>query len=460
MRVCVIGAGYVGTVTGACLAHIGNDVIGLELDSAKTAKLSAGELPFVEPDCQELLEQGLASGRLRFTTVPDEALSDAEVIFVCVGTPLTESGEASTDALREAALSIAPHLRGDNEKIIITKSTVPVGSGDWVTMLIEDDLSGRNDQNKQVKSGSPDTKSAANFSVVSNPEFLREGCAVEDFLYPDRIVLGSSSATAINKVIDLYRPIIEQDFTSSCPAIAKIPVLTTTLESAELIKYAANAFLATKISFINEIAQICERVGGDIEQVAEGIGLDRRIGSSFLNAGIGWGGSCFRKDIVALKHTAEEYGYTPTMLDATLEVNDIARATVIRKLQDELKILKGKRIGLMGLSFKPLTDDLRDAPSLTLINRLHNSGARVTVFDPVVTDIGEYNDLARFASNMEELASGADALVLVTEWPEFCVQDWKQIAKVMRHPLIIDGRNALPRQEILDAGLQYVGIGR
>jgi UDPglucose 6-dehydrogenase len=446
MRVCVIGTGYVGTVTAVCFAHVGHDVVGLEQEPDKVAKLKAGVLPFVEPGAEKLLAEGLDAGRLCFTDDTAKAVTDAEFVFICVGTPLTPSGEADVEALRQVATSIAPHLNG-GLKVIVTKSTVPVGSGDWITMLIEDNLP-------------PGDSRRGSFGVVSNPEFLREGSAVEDFLFPDRIVLGSSSTEALDLVAALYAPIVAQSFTDGRKEIAPVPLIRTTLESAEMIKYAANAFLATKISFINEIANICERIGGDIEQVAEGIGLDNRIGSSFLRAGIGWGGSCFRKDILALQRTAEEYGYYPKLLDAAVDVNSMQRLTVVRKLQEELKILKGKRIGLLGLSFKPHTDDLRDAPALTLIERLHAAGARVTVYDPVVNDVGTLNSYVRFAETALDLAEGADAIVLVTEWPEFVDLDWRKLADVMRTPVVVDGRNALEPDTLRSYGIRYIGVGR
>ncbi|MBX7160409.1 MAG: UDP-glucose/GDP-mannose dehydrogenase family protein [Acidimicrobiia bacterium] len=446
MRVCVIGTGYVGTVTAACFAHVGHDVVGLEQDPDKVAKLRKGILPFVEPGTEPLLQEGIAAGNLRFTDDVADAVTASEVIFICVGTPLTPSGDANVDALRAVATSLAPHLHGEY-KAIVTKSTVPVGSGDWITMLIEDAMT-------------PDQRSGHSFGVVSNPEFLREGSAVTDFLYPDRIVLGSSSEKAIDLVAQLYEPVVDQSFTEGRAELAPVRLIKTSLESAEMIKYAANAFLATKISFINEMANICERIGGDIDQIAEGIGLDHRIGESFLNAGLGWGGSCFRKDILALKRTAEEYGYSPQLLQATVEVNLLQRMTVVRKLQEELKILKGKRIGLLGLAFKPGTDDLRDAPALDLIDRLHNAGSRVMVYDPVVTDLGPRNESVRFAESVEDLADGADAIVLVTEWDEFRGLDLADLGPRMRTRVVVDGRNAIDPAEAAEAHFRYLGVGR
>ncbi|MFN8105391.1 MAG: UDP-glucose/GDP-mannose dehydrogenase family protein [Acidimicrobiia bacterium] len=446
MRVCVIGTGYVGTVTAVCFAHVGHEVVGLEQDHDKLAKLEKGVLPFVEPGTESLLEEGLDAGNLRFTDDVADAVSASEVVFICVGTPLTPSGDANVDALRSVATSLAPHLHGEY-KAIVTKSTVPVGSGDWITMLIED-------------ATAPDQRGGHSFGVVSNPEFLREGCAVTDFLFPDRIVLGSSSQKAIDIVSQLYEPVVDQTFAEGKPDLAPVRLIKTSLESAEMIKYAANAFLATKISFINEMANICERIGGDIDQIAEGIGLDHRIGEAFLNAGLGWGGSCFRKDILALKRTAEEYGYSPQLLQATVEVNLLQRMTVVRKLQEELKILKGKRIGLLGLAFKPGTDDLRDAPALDLIERLHNAGSRVTVYDPVVTDLGQRNEHVRFADSVEDLAEGADALVLVTEWDEFRGLDLADLGPRMRTRLVVDGRNAIDPDAAAEAHFRYLGVGR
>lgn len=446
MRVCVIGTGYVGTVTAVCFAHVGHDVVGLEQDPAKVGKLRDGILPFVEPGTEPLLQEGLAGGKLRFTDDFGDAVTASEVIFICVGTPLTPSGDADVGALRSVATSLAPHLQGEY-KAIVTKSTVPVGSGDWITMLIEDAMT-------------PEQRSGHSFGVVSNPEFLREGSAVGDFLYPDRIVLGSSSEKAIDLVAQLYEPVVDQTFAEGKSELAPVRLIKTSLESAEMIKYAANAFLATKISFINEMANICERIGGDIDQIAEGIGLDHRIGEAFLQAGLGWGGSCFRKDILALKRTAEEYGYSPQLLQATVEVNLLQRMTVVRKLQEELKILKGKRIGLLGLAFKPGTDDLRDAPALDLIDRLHNAGSRVTVYDPVVTDLGPKNDHVRFAGSVEDLADGADALVLVTEWDEFRDLDLLDLGPRMRTRVVVDGRNVIDPDAAAEAHFRYLGVGR
>ncbi len=446
MRICVIGTGYVGTVSAVCLTHVGHEVVGLEIDRAKLDQLRGGVLPFIESRCDELLRAGLETGRLSFTDDVGAAIESSQVIMICVGTPLTRHGNADVTALEQVVKDIAPYLRGEL-KVIVTKSTVPVGSGDWITMLVEDRLP-------------RDVASRGNFAVVSNPEFLREGSAVQDFLHPDRIVIGSTSPQAIEIVAEMYEPLTSQRFDGGNETLAPVPLLKTSLESSEMIKYAANAFLATKISFINEIANICDRIGGDITEVAAGIGLDQRIGASFLSPGIGWGGSCFRKDILALENVAEEYGYTPLILKAAVTTNDYQRHSVIRILQDKLRILKGKRISLLGLSFKPFTDDLRDAPSLTLIDRLHSAGAGIKVFDPVVDDIGDQNELVTFAASADEALVDADAAVLVTEWPDLVDLDWKSAIETMRTPFVVDGRNALDDVLMRSLGFHYVGIGR
>jgi UDPglucose 6-dehydrogenase len=346
--------------------------------------------------------------------------------------------------------------------VVVNKSTVPVGSGNWVEMLVSQGV--QSVQTVPARSSRPDMPT---FSVVSNPEFLREGSAITDSLYPDRIVVGASDESAIDLMKQLYKPLINQTFDSPTFAprpegFGTVPFVVTEVASAELIKYSANAFLAMKISFANEIAGLCEKVGADIRQIALGIGLDKRIGERFLNSGIGWGGSCFGKDVSALMHVAREYNHPTPLLEATVSVNERQRLSVIKKLQDELKIIKGRTISLMGLSYKPDTDDLRDAPSITIARSLVRMGARVKAYDPVSNEVCKRNhpDLdVEYCNDLNDLAQGADALVLVTEWNEFKTADWRALHDLMRTPLVIDGRNALQERQLISAGFTYRGIG-
>ncbi|ORA68763.1 nucleotide sugar dehydrogenase [Mycolicibacterium elephantis] len=439
-KVAVIGTGYVGAVTSTCLASLGHEVCGLDADSARAGQLNNGQAPFHEPGLSEMLKATLSTGRLRFTDCPAEALSDAEFVFLCVGTPPGPDGSPDLTQLESAIQSLAPYLRMD--AVIVNKSTVPVGSGNWTRTILEDALEGNR---------------ALTFHVVSNPEFLREGSAIDDFLYPDRIVLGGATAD-VTRVAELYRSVLDQSFPGGRPDI-KPSLITTELASAEMIKYAANAFLATKISFANEIAQLCEIFGADVREVLPAIGADHRVGPEFLHAGVGWGGSCFGKDVAALISTGQEYGYTSKMLQSTVEINRLQRASAIRKLQHELHILKGRRIALLGLTFKPGTDDLRDAPALDLARRLMAAGAVVSAFDPVVKALSdEYADV-RLTPDVYDAADRADAVVVVTEWPEFEDLDPAGLRRVMRGNLVLDCRNFLPQTEFVAAGLQLVGFG-
>ncbi|AHB87651.1 UDP-glucose dehydrogenase UgdH [Thermosynechococcus sp. NK55a] len=458
MRVCVIGTGYVGLVTGVCLAHIGHEVICIDNNIDKVKLLQQGESPIYEPGLTELLRGCIASGRIRFSSDLGTGVEFGEVLFIAVGTPALPNGETDTRYVEAVARGIGAHLHL-GYKVIVNKSTVPIGSGDWVRMIILDGVVEREpDLADAIKAGG--THPPLDFDVVSNPEFLREGSAVYDTLNPDRIVLGSSSRRAIQIMQELYGPIIERKYAVD-PTLPAVPVLVTDLSSAEMIKYAANAFLATKISFINEIANICDRVGADVVQVAKGIGLDSRIGEKFLQAGLGWGGSCFPKDVSALIHTAEDYGYDAQLLKAAVQVNQRQRFIVIEKLQQVLKILKGKTIGLLGLTFKPNTDDLRDAPALNLIEELHRLGAKVKAYDPLVSQSGLRSGLSHVIveTDLLHLADGCDALVLVTDWPQFQEVDYGALAKVMHQPVIIDGRNFLDRKGLESLGFRYVGIG-
>ena len=439
-NVAVIGTGYVGAVTSVCLAFLGNSVRGLDSDSARAGQLNNGQAPFYEPGLPEILKTTLSSRLLKFTDQPAEALSDAEFVFLCVGTPPGPDGSPDLTQLEGAIQSVAPYLR-DNV-VIINKSTAPVGSGNWTRTILEDSLEG--------------TRTLC-FHLVSNPEFLREGSAIDDFLYPDRIVLGGDTSD-VSRVAELYQPVLEQSFEGGRPD-ARPSLITTELASAEMIKYAANAFLATKISFANEMAQMCELFGVDVREVLPAIGADHRVGNTFLNPGVGWGGSCFGKDVAALISSSREHGYTPSMLEATVAINKTQRASVLRKLQHELHILKGRRIALLGLTFKPGTDDMRDAPALDIARRLLKAGAAVSAFDPVVKALPEEFAAVRMTRDAYEAANRADAVVVTTEWPEFRLIDPAGLRGVMRGDLIVDGRNCLPEDNFTGAGLRVVGFG-
>ncbi|MBN3899211.1 MAG: UDP-glucose/GDP-mannose dehydrogenase family protein [Nostoc sp. NOS(2021)] len=463
MRVCVIGTGYVGLVTGACLAHIGHDVICVDNNEEKVKLMKSGQSPIFEPGLSEIMHSAIQTEKIHFTTDIAAGVTHGEILFIAVGTPPLPTGESDTRYVEAVARGIGENLNG-GYKVIVNKSTVPIGSGDWVRMLVLDGIAER--QKTLVTAGgvSSDEKLpqvAAEFDVVSNPEFLREGSAVHDTFNPDRIVLGGNSQRAVALMQQLYAPIVERKYAED-QSLPPVPILATDLSSAEMIKYAANAFLATKISFINEVANICDRVGADVTQVAKGIGLDSRIGNKFLQAGIGWGGSCFPKDVSALIHTADDYGYEAQLLKAAVTVNERQRLIALEKLQKVLKILKGKTVGLLGLTFKPDTDDLRDAPALILIEQLNRLGAKVKAYDPIISQTGMRHGLSGVLveTDAERLADGCDALVLVTEWQQFSTLDYVKMAKLMAHPVIIDGRNFLDPETLIRAGFQYVGVGR
>jgi UDPglucose 6-dehydrogenase len=442
-RVAVVGTGYVGSVTAVCLAWLGHEVVGFDMNPNRADQLSAGQLPFFEPGVPELLGETLATGRLTFTCDPRQAATDADVIFLCVGTPTGHGGLPDMSQVESAARSIAPYLK--QGAVVVNKSTVPVGSGNWVRTIIED--------------AQPDVD-AIGFHVVSNPEFLREGAALEDFLYPDRIVLGGESPDdGVPVVAHLYERVLAQDFqggrTDSKPGL-----VVTDLPSAEMVKYAANAFLATKISFANEIANICELVGADARQVLPAIGADTRIGPRFLQHGIGWGGSCFGKDVAALIATGVDYGYGSPILRAAVEVNQTQRGAVIRKLQSELKTLKGRRIAVLGIAFKPGTDDRRDAPAVEVIRRLNTAGAVVSAFDPIVKEVPELSDVRlRIGVDPYDAADRVDAVVVATEWDEFGELDLARLGERMKGNLLLDGRGVIDPAAGADAGLRVVGFG-
>ncbi|HVY91522.1 MAG TPA: UDP-glucose/GDP-mannose dehydrogenase family protein [Bryobacteraceae bacterium] len=454
MRVTVVGTGYVGTVTGACLAYLGHRVTCVDTDRSKVEKLRKGDPVIYEPGLGELLALAAHKGGIDFETDLTEPVRESDAIFIAVGTPPLPSGESNLTYLEAAARGIGAAMDSSRFRVVINKSTVPVGSGNLVGALIREGIS--------------EADGKIEFSVASNPEFLREGSAIHDSLYPDRIVIGTEDERSLSLLRELYRALSEQKF--EAPAFAarparveSAPLVTTTLTSAEMIKYSANAFLAMKIGFANEIANICERVDADVKEVMTGIGLDARIGMGFLNAGLGWGGSCFGKDISSLLHTANEYGYHPQLLDASISVNRLQRQVVIQKLQEKLFILKGRTIAMLGLAFKPNTDDLRDAPSLQIAEKLIRLGARVRVYDPIAMDAcREQNpDLkVQYCSSAAQAAEQADALLLITEWPEFASLNLMELAGRMKTAVLVDGRNLFSPDEACKAGFDYTGIGR
>ena len=463
MRVCVIGTGYVGLVTGACLAHVGHHVICVDNNEEKVKLMKAGQSPIFEPGLSEIMQSASQTGNLEFTSDIGAGVAHGDILFIAVGTPPLPTGESDTRYVEAVARGIGANLNS-GYKVIVNKSTVPIGSGDWVRRIVLDGIAER--QENLSTDNSPNGEEAAKligakFDVVSNPEFLREGSAIYDTFNPDRIVLGSNSQKALDLMQELYVPIIQRKYAEN-QSLPPVPVVITDLNSAEMIKYAANAFLATKISFINEVANICDRVGADVLQVSKGIGLDSRIGNKFLQSGIGWGGSCFPKDVSALIHTANDYGYDAKLMKSAVEVNEHQRLIVIEKLQHELKILKGKVVGLLGLTFKPDTDDMRDAPSLNIIESLNRLGTKVKAYDPIVSQTGIRHGFSGVIveTDAERLADGCDALLLVTEWEQFRNLNYEKMAKLMSHPVMIDGRNFLDREALQKVGFRYVGIGR
>ncbi len=446
----VVGAGYVGLVTGACLAHVGHRVMCVDRDEDRIAELAAGRVPIYEPGLEEMVARCAERGLLSFAGSEGmaEVVRSADVVFIAVGTPQGDDGSADLSNVAAVAQSIGGALAEaprERPLLIVNKSTVPVGSGDYVSMLVAEGA------------GRP-----VEFRVVSNPEFLREGNAIHDSLFPDRIVLGADSSEALDAMRALYEPIIEQSFATGPGPRAEVPFVTTDLASAEMIKYAANAFLATKISFINEVSNVCELVGADVSSVAAGIGLDGRIGPRFLSPGVGWGGSCFPKDVAALRSIAREYDYDPILLDATVAVNERQRRLVVSKLQHDLHTLKGKRVALLGFSFKPDTDDLREAPSLEIARVLESLGARVVGYDPVAGKAAaRLTPHLQVVFDLYDALAGAHAAVVVTEWEEVCNLDLARAASVMEAPkLLVDGRNVMEPEQVRGHGLLYRGFGR
>jgi UDPglucose 6-dehydrogenase len=432
MHIAVIGSGYVGLVTGACFAEFGVDVTCVDVNAEKIAQLGLGKSTIYEPGLEQLVKKNLQAGRLQFTTDAKSAIEQSLVIFLAVGTPPAADGSADLSYVEEAARRIAEHM--DSYKVVATKSTVPVGTGKHLTSLI------RAHQPTPV-----------DFSVVSNPEFLREGAAISDFMRPDRVVIGSSDEAAIAIMRELYRPLY----------LIETPFVITSLEGAELIKYAANAFLATKISFVNEIANLCEKVGCDVHEVARAIGMDRRIGGKFLHPGPGFGGSCFPKDTLALAAIARQFSSPTRIVDAVIEVNYRQRLAMVPKIEKLVGDLGGKRIAVLGLAFKPETDDMREAPSVEIIRGLVERGAIVSAYDPVAKkEARKVLPDIEYADDEYEAATGADVLVFMTEWNQFRALDMERIRGLMRVPRIADLRNIYEPADMRELGFQYVGVGR
>ncbi len=429
-NIAVAGTGYVGLSTGTCFADMGNNVTCIDINEEKIQMLLQGNVPIYEPGLSEMIVRNVKAGRLKFTTSYADALKDAEYVFICVGTPSGVDGEADLQYVRMAAQAIAQNM--DHPLIVINKSTVPVGTGDWVADIV--------------------TRSQTNhidFDVVSCPEFTREGSALYDFMNPDRVVLGSRNRDAAEKVAQLHLPL-------------RARIIITDLRTAEMIKYASNAFLATKISFINEIATICEKLGADVREVAVGMGYDRRIGSHFLDAGLGYGGSCFPKDVKALEHMALVHGSHPSLLRAVMEINRDARRWAILTLRHMLGgSIDQKKIGILGLAFKPNTDDIREAPAIDIARMLQNEGAQVSAYDPVaMVNAGRSVPNLRLAEDVYDLADQADALLIVTEWNEFKQVDLARIRSLMRQPVVVDGRNLYDPEKMSALGFEYRSVGR
>lgn len=432
MHISVIGTGYVGLVTGACFAEFGVDVTCADVDEGKINRLQNGVMPIYEPGLENLVSKNVQAGRLRFTTDLRQAIQEALVIFLAVGTPPLPDGSPDLSFVESAAGSIADHMNG--YKVVVTKSTVPIGTGEHIRKLI-----GQRQKEK------------VNFGVVSNPEFLREGAAINDFMRPDRVVIGSRDEEAIAIMKDLYRPLY----------LIEAPFVITSLEAAELTKYAANAFLATKVSFINEIANLCERIGCDVHDVARAIGMDKRIGSKFLHPGPGFGGSCFPKDTRALASVARQFECESLIVDAVIEVNHRQRREMLTKIKKLIGELDGKTIAVLGLAFKPETDDMREAPSVDIIRSLLDQGANITAYDPVAkSEAMKLLPNIRYADDEYAAVENAELLVFVTEWNQFRALDMTRIRDLMKTPKIADLRNIYDPADMRELGFQYVGVGR
>ena len=428
--ICVVGTGYVGLTVGAGLADLGHEVICLDIDAAKIGALQQGHIPIFEPGLETLVARNVTASRLRFSTEYAEAIPHRDFVFIAVDTPTGAAGEANLDAVDSSTSLAAPHLSADT--IIVTKSTVPIGTGDLVARIANEHQ--------------PD---GMHFPVVSNPEFQREGSAVQDFLKPDRVVIGSPDSAAAKRVAEIYRSF-------DCE------IIITDLRTAEMIKYASNAYLATRISFINEISAICEALGADVQVVARGMGLDERVGPKYLDAGIGWGGSCFPKDVRALEHMGSVHGAHPQLLRAVMEINRDARRSAVRKLRGAMGDLRNRTIAVLGLSFKPNTDDVRDAPAIEIIHLLLGEGATVRAYDPVATEKAraELGNRVIYATSALQAAEGADAIVITTEWNEFRELDWSAVLEAMEGDVLVDGRNMHDPTRMASLGFDYFGMGR
>ena len=432
MHIGIIGTGYVGLVTGACFAEFGLFVTCVDKDEKKIKSLKKGEIPFYEPGLDELVKRNVKQGRLIFTTKIAKAVEASLVIFIAVGTPRRGDGSADMKYVEEVAREIANHM--DDYKVIVTKSTVPVGTGEKIREIISRNLKSRTD-----------------FDIVSNPEFLREGSAIEDFMRPNRVVLGAASPQAVAIMKDLYKPLY----------LLETPFVITNIETAELIKYASNSFLATKISFINEIATLCEKVGADVHMVAKGMGLDRRIGSKFLHPGPGYGGSCLPKDTTALLKIAEDNNVHLGIVDAAVRANERQRAYMVERIKQSMGDLKGKTLAILGLSFKPNTDDIRDAPSIPIIKTLLKEGAKIRAYDPVSMEEAEkILPEIKYCKDPYNTLKGADALIIMTEWNQFRNLELDKIKALLNSPFFFDLRNIYDPQKMREKGFQYYSVGR
>lgn len=432
MHIAVIGTGYVGLVTGACFAEFGVEVTCVDVDENKINSLNNGKIPIYEPGLDKIVEKNVKANRLHFTTDIKSAVEQALVVFLAVGTPPKEDGSPDMSYYQQAAKDIAGAMNG--YKVLVTKSTVPVGTGKWLREFVKENLS-------------IDT----NFGVASNPEFLREGAAIEDFMRPDRVVIGSNEEDAIAIMKDLYRPLY----------LIETPIVITSLEAAELIKYSANAFLATKITFINEIANLCDAIGCDVHDVARGMGMDKRIGNKFLHPGPGYGGSCFPKDTRALTTVADQFGVETRIVDAVVEANEYQRQAMIPKIKKLVGDLNGKTIGVLGLSFKPETDDMRESPAIEIVKQMLASGAKIRAYDPVAMEEAKHElpDI-EYVENEYAAIENADALVIITEWNQFRALDMEKVKNLLKSPKIADLRNIYEPNDMRELGFEYVGVGR
>ncbi len=452
MKIAVIGTGYVGLVSGVCFAECGHDVICVDNNRKKIDNLNKGIIPIYEPGLDELVIRNAEAKRLTFTTEIPEAVKVSQVIFIAVGTPPLPTGEADLSYIENVARQVAVSM--DSYKVIVEKSTVPVKTGEWVKRTIRFN-----------------NRDGVEFDVASNPEFLREGSAIGDFLKPDRIVVGVETEKAAKLLQECYQPIIDQSVSFDLdtqkvihqePQEKKAGFLVTNVSSSELIKHASNSFLALKISYINAVANFCELAGADVEQVAKGMGLDTRIGNKFLNAGVGYGGSCFPKDVSAFLEISRELGYDFDLLEEVIRINKVQRELFIRKIKKAMWIVKDKTFAVLGLSFKPNTDDMREAPSIDIINALLEEGATVRAYDPVAMEVSKeiFGDRITYCNNAYETAKDADALVLMTEWDEFVNMDLKKIYESLNYPIFIDGRNCYEPEDMTKIGFEYHCIGR